>query len=203
MTSPGTPVTGILIAERSGNSFMGKRKPKRKYRGKYIRGAISDDMDLGTLAGNTGVLSNLAPAGVDRATKVSSIEATYSLSSWTPATNTGPILVLLAHSDYSLTEVEEFIEASESWNESDLVAQEVANRKIRRIGVFDVPPDSAITDIITLVGRNGSRVIKTKLNWLLQEGQQVNVIAYNTGPTAVGTTDPDLHTAGHANLWPQ
>ncbi len=173
------------------------RTRRRRKMGKYIRGEIQLDQDLGTLAANTGVRSAVSDV-VGEATRISSIVVTYSLSSWTPAANTGPILVGVAHSDYTLVEIEEFLESTTSWNVADLVSQEVSNRKIRRVGLFGSP--DAATDIAVL---NDGKPIKTKLNWMLQTGQNLVFFAYNTGTAAIATTDPDVHYNGHANLWPK
>jgi len=66
---------------------------------------------------------------VVESTWISSIKATWALSNFTSVTNVGPIMVGIAHSDYSATEIEEFIENANSWNEGDQVAQEVAKRR--------------------------------------------------------------------------
>lgn len=170
----------------------GRRKPNFS---KYIKGQISIDMDLGTLAGNTGTRSAVPDVVIEKA-RVSSIVCTYTMGQVTPGNDIGPVAVLVAHSDYTLAEIEEWLEASESWSQTDLVAKEVADRRIKLVGMFETP-DSA-SDTVTL---NEGKPIKTKLNWQLYTGQGLAFVGYNTGSSAFATTDPDVHFRGHANVW--
>ncbi len=48
---------------------------------------------------------------------------------------------------------------------------------------------------------NDGKPIKTKLNWILQEGQTLAFVGYNMGSVQVQTTTPDVRILGHANLW--
>ncbi len=172
------------------------KRPKRRM-GKYIRGTIDEDLDLGTL-GTKVVISAVMDETVDERMLISSIVAAYTISNWTPVASAGPILVGIAHSDYTDAEIEAFLETTGSWNEVDLVQQEVSKRKIRRIGIFDTP--DAATDSAVL---NDGKAVKTKLNWILGQGQTLRVWAYNLGTASVATTVPRIHVAGHANLWPR
>ncbi len=166
--------------------------------GKYIRGTVNETVSLGaTLASLTGV-AEIFDEVVDERTLISSIVAAYSLGNWTPVAAAGPIMIGVAHSDYTLAEIEAFIETTGSWNETDLVQQEVAGRKIRRIGVF--PSPRAVEDEVVL---NDGKPIKTKLNWILTEGQSLQFWAYNTGTAAAATTGSVARAEGHANLWPR
>lgn len=163
---------------------------------KYIRGNIAEDVALGTLASRTAVLES-TPTVVDT-TRVTSIKVLYTLSGLTPAANSGPIMVGVAHSDYTLAEVEEFIELASSWSAANLINRERSNRLIRRVGVFEIPALS--TESTTL---NDGKAIRTKLNWRLSEGQGLNFWFYNLGEAALVTTDPNVHLEGHANLFGQ
>ncbi len=135
---------------------------------------------------------------VNERTLVSSVVATYSMNNFTPVASAGPVLVLLAHSDYSSAEIEEFIENTGSWDEGDLVNQEIASRKIRKIGVFETIGD--VTDEVVL---NDGKPVKTKLNWILNQGQTLQMMGYNLGTAAFTTTAPVVRADGHANLWPR
>ncbi len=174
------------------------RKPKRRRRmGKYIRGTVDESTSFAAL-GAKDVATAVFDEAVNERTLVSSIVATYGLRSFTPIANAGPILVGVAHSDYSDAEIEEFLESSQSWNEGDLVAQEVAARKIRRVGMFGAPDDAEDTQTL-----NDGKPIKTKLNWILLQGQSLQMWVYNMGSAAVATTTPVVDAAGHVNLWPK
>jgi len=174
------------------------RKPRKKRpMGRYIRGNIDADTALGTLAAQTGIRTALAAVVTER-TLVSSIVCTYGLQGFTVTDNVGPVVCGVSHSDYSLVEIEQWIEQTTgAWAEADLVAQEISKRKIRRIGTF-APPLSLAT-----VSLNDGKPIKTKLNWILNSGQTLAFWVYNQGSVAIGGTDPDFHATGHANLWPR
>jgi len=175
---------------------MAKRKGRRPFR-RYLRGNIQEDLDLGTLAAQTPV-SALFDETVQERTLVSSIDVLWSMTDWTITTDAGPIIVGVAHSDYTDAEIEAYIENTGSWDEGDKVqSREIAKRLIRHVGVFDV----AITNEISTL--NDGKPIKTKLNWILTQGQTLRVWAYNQGQAAVATTTANVHLQGVAHLWPR
>ncbi len=171
-------------------------KPKRRFR-RYIRGAVDDKVALPTLGAGTLVGAALGSV-VNERTLVSSIDATWALNEFTDATDVGPIVVGIAHGDYSDAEIEEWIESTGSWNEGDLVSQEIGKRKIRQVGTFEQP--ASVTQGKVL---NDGKPIKTKLNWILLQGVTLKMWAYNSGEGAVATTIPDVRIQGHVNLFPQ
>ncbi len=167
--------------------------------GRYVRGNLDIDQALGTLASKTALTADTDTV-IDR-TLVSSVVATYTLSNLAEAANAGPIEVGVAHSDYTLAEIEAFLELASSWNETDLIDKEIQSRKIRRIGVFDSPAAAtAGTGAYTL---NDGRPMKTKLNWIMTNGQGLQFWFYNLGTAALATSDPNVNIRGHANLWPR
>ncbi len=172
------------------------KRRNRKFR-RYLKGSVDETLNLGTLAPTT-LVGAAFDETVNERTFVSSIRATHSLSEFTPAADRGPILVGVAHSDYSDAEIEAVIENTGSWNEGNLVQQEVAKRKVRRIGIFEIPDNA--TDAVVL---NDGKPITTKLGWILVQGQGLRQWAYNMGTAALVTTDPAYRMQGHANLWPQ
>ncbi len=176
---------------------MAKDKRRRRFR-RYLAGAISNTFGLGTLASKT-VIVDLVDDVVTEKTWLSSVKAMWSMDEFTEALNQGPIMVGIAHSDYSTAEIEEWVENLASWEEFDLIGQEVAKRKIRKVGVF-AWVDSTATGQYAL---NNGRAITTKCGWMLGTGQTVRIWAYNMGSAALATTDPNIMTEGHANLWPR
>ncbi len=161
---------------------------------RYINGGLDVDLSLSTLAAKTavGAVTNT----VSDACRVSSIRAGYTLSDMTPVANAGPIAVYVAHSDYTAAEVEGFIEAASAWDLGDKIAKEVRSRLVRLIGVFDIPSNATESSRL-----NEGRPIKTRLNWLLADGDGLKFIAYNMGVAALATTNPNLNVFGNANLW--
>ncbi len=172
------------------------RAPRRRSMGRYVRGNIDSDLGLATLAAKTGVLTP-SDTVIDR-TLISSVVATYSLSNWSVIADVGPIEMVVAHSDYTLAEIEAWLELPTSWKETDMLDREILSRKIRRIGVFDTPVTTG--GAYTL---NDGKALKTKLNWIVTNGQGLNWMAYNRGTAAVATTNPNVNISGHANLWPR
>ncbi len=172
---------------------MAKRRRKTSF-GRYIAGNILVDLALTTIAGKAGAVG--ATDTVVDTSRISSIRCTYTLSDWTPVANAGPIWCGVMHGDYTQAELEEWVEETGAWDMGNMVAKEVRSRRIRAIGVFDTPP--AATGSVRL---NDGRPIKTKLNWLLAEGDGLKFWAYNTGNAAAATTVPNFHVFGKANLW--
>ncbi len=171
-----------------------KDRRRRRKMGKYIRGNVEESLPLTTLASRT--LAQVAfDETVNERTLVSSLVAVWSIEDFTEGNDIGPIMVGIAHGDYSGAEIEAWIENTASWNEGDLVQREVANRKCRRVGVFD---SDRTGDVL-----NNGRAIKTKLNWILNQGQTLRLWGYNLGLAAVATTVPNVSVDGHVNLWPR
>ncbi len=165
--------------------------------GKYIRGSIDEQLSLTTLAART-LVGAVFDETVNERTLVSSIVASWSLRNASPASDVGPVLVGIAHSDYTDAEVEAYIEASGTWDEGDKIQQEIMKRQIRQVGTLRV------LEAATLQSRLADgRMIKTKLNWILNQGQTLRVWAYNLGQAAFATTVPVVDVQGHANLWPR
>ncbi len=165
--------------------------------GRYIRGNINELLNVGTLAAAT-VISADFDNVVDERTLVTSIVSTYSVDSWTQASDIGPLVVGVAHSDYSDAEIQEWFTQTVSWDEGNKIAQEINNRKIRVITTLQAPLSA--TGVFVA---NDGKPIKTKLNWILTQGQTLSVFAFNAGTAAFATTDPDVRMEGHANLFPQ
>ncbi len=169
---------------------------KRKF-GRYIKGNVDEDLSLATLASKTLLSVDFDEAVAERML-VSSIVATYSLQDFTSELGDGPIEVGIAHSDYSDTEIEEVLENVTSWDEGNLVGQEIAKRKVRKIGVFSQDDDVTHATVVL----NDGKPIKSKLNWILRTGQTLALWVYNDGVSAIATGSV-AHVEGHVNLWPR
>lgn len=174
---------------------MARRKGRRKFR-RYLKGQIHTQVSLGTLAAKTGLRDAVDDSVLER-TWCSSIKCTHAMNTFTPAADAGPIQIYLAHSDYSLAEIEEWIENAASWNAGDLRTQEIARRKIRYIGTFPGPFSN--DDVVVL---NDGKPVTTKCGWMLITGQTLAFVYYNVGVAALSGTNPDVIAQGHANLWP-
>ncbi len=191
----------ILVVIAVGAAIMvalAKRGRGRRRMGKYLRGNIDENLSVGTLTAGT-LISAVFDETVNERTLVSSIVASWTLSNMTPGEGIGPLVVGVAHSDYTDAEIEAYIENTGSWNEGSLVeSREVGKRLVRRVGQFPIPPDASGGVVL-----NDGKPIKTKLNWIMTQGQTLRYWAYNQGTAAFATTDPDVRLQGHANLWPR
>ncbi len=185
----------IYVVDQSSAGMAKDKRRSRKYR-RYLRGAVDIDVELTTLAAKTATSENLADFVTEKAW-LSSVVASWDLSTFTKSTGDGPIQCGVAHSDYSSAEIEEWIENLGSWEEADMIAQEVGKRKIRMVGVFETPDDA--TEVAHL---NDGKPIRTKCGWMLSSGQTLKVWGYNMGSGALETTVPVIQVLGHCNLWP-
>ncbi len=177
--------------------IVAKKKSSRRKRFRpYIKGAIEQFLDLGTLASKT-LVSDVVDDSVTEKAWLSSVKLIWTLKQFTPALTTGPVLVGVAHSDYTDSEIEAVIEQNTNWDQGDLIAQEIGRRKVRIVGTFSTP--SAAVQNVTL---NDGKPITTKCGWQLFTGDSLRYWAYNKGAGALATTAPDLIVSGHANLWP-
>ena len=180
------------------------RRPLRQYRRrggrrsrKYIRGNINETLDLATLGG-LALTSTGFDDVVNEKTLISSIVVTANMIGITSSNdNDGPIMVGVAHGDYSMAEIEAVIENQGSWNEGDLVNQETQKRWVRKLGVFKFPLG---TDGVESLWDGAER--KFKLNWILMQGQILSLWVYNLGTSAIDT-GAKVYLEGHANLWPR
>ncbi len=173
------------------------KHPNKRRMGRYLKGNVDESVTLATLAGRT-LVSATFDETVNERTLVSSLLAVYSLEQFTKIAGDGPILVGVAHSDYTDAEIEQVIENTGSWNEGDKVGQEMAKRLVRQIGIFDIPSDADEVSVL-----NDGKIIKTKLNWILLQGQTLKLWGFNLGSSALATTTPVVRAQGHANLWPR
>ncbi len=174
-----------------------KSSRRRKFR-RYIKGQVDEEMAIGTLAPKDVISTGFDQSVVER-TFISSMKAAWSLTNVTASSTAGPLLVGIAHGDYTSAEIEEWIENTGSWSEADQVGQEMSRRKIRRVGIFR---DQLINEQGIMTLQEG-RLITTKLGWILTTGQSLQSWAYNLGTGAYATTDPSVDIQGHVNLWPR
>ncbi len=106
------------------------------------------------------------------------------------AAGEGPITVGFAHSDYTVTEIKEALESAASIDQGLKIEQEKSNRLVRIVGTIGTG-----TGVNQL---NDGKPVKTRLNWLITIGDEVNIFAYNDSSSSL-TTGAILHPMG--NLW--
>ncbi len=172
---------------------MAKRRgtPRRKRAFNLRRVRIASSPAIGALATEDLTVVAISSAVTDPL-RVISFNATYM---WVDsnAEIDGGLEFGLAHSDYDAAEIEECLEVAASMDLGDKIAQEQANRLVRRIGVIRGARVSAGEDVF-----NDGRPVKTKLNWMLSSGDTLNVWIRN-GSGVVWTTGSSLAVLG--DLW--
>lgn len=155
---------------------MAKRRGRRR-RFNLRRVRCTPEKALSTLASDTVIETNVVNPGAD-GLRVISAKGVWSINGLTAGE--GPVTVGFAHSDYSVTEVKECLEAIASIDQGDKVAREQANRLVRIVGMFTDSNQSL----------NDGKPISTKLNWFFTPDDNLEMFAYNedTGPLSTGAT---------------
>ncbi len=158
----------------------------RKNRRSFQVGQIDAALSLGTLA-NADLISGDLFSGdvVDDDTYMISTKLSWGIDDVTDGQ--GPTLVGIAHGDYTDSEIEEWIEASNSIGSGNMLEKERARRKCRRVGMF------AGRNIETL---NDGKPISTKLRFMLSTGQNLKFWAYNKSGAAYSVTVPVVRVSG-------
>ncbi len=131
---------------------------------------------LSTLASNALVRGALSDT-VDDSVYAISQDARVGLRNLTPGE--GPIVVGVAHSDYTAAEIEECLEAVTSWDRGDKIALEQAGRKVRTVGTF-----SGVNAEEVL---NNGMPVRTRLGFMLEPGTTLAWWAWNKSGATLTT----------------
>lgn len=162
---------------------------RRRKRVRLIKGQIDESVALSTLAAETGIL---APTDtVDDTSYLISTEMVFSIREHTAGQ--GPLVLYWAHSDYTLAEIEEFIELQTGWGQADEVSKEISRRKVKLIGQFS---GSGTEEIL-----NDGRLLKTKVGFVVSESQGLNLVVYN-GSGSTLTSGTIVEFKGHCWIKP-
>ncbi len=122
---------------------------------------------------------------VDDTTFLLSLEATWDIEGRTAGE--GPLVVGVAHSDYTAAEIEEWFQATGSWDRADKIAQERQTRKIRQVGIFAGGG--------TLESLNDGKPVKTTLKFNVEDGSTLAQWALSLDSSQL-TTGAVVHTNG-------
>ncbi len=174
--------------------LLGAAKRRRRRRRLFVP-RVAASHALVALASNDLSLTAF-PSALDQECWAVSMDVVATLHSLTA--NEGPIIIGVAHGDYSAAEIEEWFEAGASWVKGDKVSNEHAARKCRMIGTFAQASSVAGTEY-TMNNGNPKRV---KLGFLIEDGQTLSLWAYNEG-TATLTTGAIVEIKGKIYLSPR
>ncbi len=173
---------------------MAKKRPGAAHHSRYSlrRVRVTPELPLATLAADTAVV--VGASGLSNASyRLISTKLAWSIVGLTMPD--GPITVGFAHSDYSVAEIKEALESALSISPSDKIAQERSRRLVRIVGQFTPQVQDATSGGMVL---NDGEPIKTRLNWPMSIGMQVNIFAYNNDNNAL-QTGAIVHAMG--DLW--
>ncbi len=148
------------------------RPRKRTYDLRKVQTVLS--LNMGGLADVTVVTGGLTGTSANAYRGVT-VKGTWALRDKT--VNQGPITVGFAHSDYSVTEIKQALEATLGIDIGDKVAQEQANRLVRQVGVFS---GQTLEEVL-----NDGMPIKTRLNWAIGIGDEIAIFVYNRAGVAI------------------
>ncbi len=166
--------------------------PGKYPRRSVLKGHANESLALLNLATNT-LIGETFDESPDEEVFALSMEAVHTIRDLVVAQ--GPVVVGVAHGDYSDAEIEAFIENAGSWDRGDLVSQEIARRKIRIIGTF--AGEGATEESL-----NNGMPVKTRLMWNLVTGATLKQWAFNKGSAQL-TTGAIYAIEGHVWLKPR
>ena len=166
---------------------MARARRRRKFNLRKVR--VNTRINIGALAADDVIVSAITAASTNPY-RLMSCDISYSLVDLGATADDGQEIGL-AHSDYSAAEVEECIESTAGIDIGDKIAIERADRLVRTLGqLHDSTGTGAGLDF------NNGLPMKTKLNWAIGIGDQLNIYVRN-GSSVVYTTGAGLNVIGH------
>ncbi len=165
----------------------------RKRRMNLRKVRINSSLTIGALASADVVSGVVTNAAADKLRFISLL-ASYGISD-VGAVVDDSFAFGVAHSDYTAAEIEECLEAGGSINLGDKIAAEQANRLVREIGTINPSGSSTAAAGIAF---NDGKPVKTRLNWLMAAGDQLQLWVRNNSGN-VYTTGAALSISG--DLW--
>jgi len=146
-----------------------KRSRRNRRNPKFVAIPIATAVALGTLASATATTVTLTPTGnFTHDIRVHSVSLHYSRVGG--VIGEGPVVVGLAHSDYTGAEIEENLELA-LLGPATKIENERADRLVRPVGVLE-----GATAAETL---NDGKPVKTRLNWMIHDGVSIDLFVYN------------------------
>ncbi len=161
---------------------------KRNIKGKWLKPRLNQEIAIGALAADT-LVSEGGGTAVDSSVLVTSIDVMIGIHNHTAGE--GPLVIGVAHSDYSDAEIEAWLENLSSWSSEDKIAEEQARRLCRSLGMIG---GAQVSERLW-----DGRQRKFKLNWRLGEGQALNFWCFNSDSNNL-TTGTVVNIDGHANV---
>ncbi len=157
------------------------RRRRRRRNPNFVALPFRTLITLGTLAAGSLISTGTLSGNFAEDFRVISVDAQWSISGYTPVTGDGPVSVGFAHNDYSAAEIAEALEVN-LLSPANKIEQERAGRLVRDVGTFY--SDGVVNDLATI---NNGNPVRTKLNWMINDGFELDVYAFNEGADALTT----------------
>ncbi len=163
---------------------MAKHKKSRRGSRNFVSIPINGSLTVGALANQAVVLDDVLGAVLEENLFVISADIQGQLIGLT-AGEGDPSQLGWAHGDYDAAEVAENLNVILS-GPANKIEQERSRRLVRKTGIFQ--GDGLNTQLtMALQGKTGNASIRTKLNFVVQEGQPLNLFFFNNSGATMTT----------------
>ncbi len=166
-------------------SYSRKKRNNKNFRAVRVAASFA----LGTLGSTTWIISELLDNPSQELYAISA-DLNWSMSNITSPQ--GPIAVGLAHSDYSVAELKEWFQSTNTLT-GDKIEQEESRRLARDVGIFQ-----ASNIALGHAGLNDGNTIRTRLRFRIEDGKSLVAWAANLGGEALSVTSPVVEVYGKA-----
>ncbi len=164
------------------------KRPRRRWGPNDAQIPVFNTQALGALA-NADLISGELVGAADEEYRALSLKMAWAIKGVTAGE--GPVVVGVALGDYTSAEIEEWLEATTAMSRGDMIANEQADRRCRRVGVF---ANDGVGESL-----NDGKPITTRLNWHVPEGKTIAVWAYNQSGATL-TTGQNITQTGSIRL---
>ncbi len=162
-----------------------KPKPRKQSRNSknFVAIEVAGSLALSTLADDT-YLSVGTQATFTEDFFAISADLSGSIKALTPGEGS-PSTMVVAHSDYTDVEVREGLDIGSLTGPADKIQEERSRRLIRKVGVFQSQEVNHVS--LKAEGRYASSRIRTKLRFLISDGNALDIGVWNRSGAALTT----------------
>ncbi len=159
---------GLLLGVTLPLAGLAKHRRRRR-NPNFVALPFRTSMTLSTLAATTAFATGTLSGNFTEDFRCISVDSKWSITGLTDGE--GPIAVGFAHNDYSVGEIKEALEVN-LLGPGNKTEQEQAGRLVRDVGTFEQ---------LTNTNLNDGNLFRTRLNWQIQDGKELDVYAFNEG----------------------
>ncbi len=151
----------------------------------FVAIPVEGNVTLSTLGSQAVLSANLVEGTLT--------EDLYVISSDLSATITGltagegaPMDIGIAHSDYSDTEIKENLDVV-LLGPGSKIELERTRRLVRKVGVANLSVSDTLQSVLSMIGKGGSRIIRTKWKFTVQSGKTLDIWIQNRSGATLTT----------------